>query len=78
MSDKPVREQLIPVRKGAPALSLAEIGTHLEMLPDWVVLTIDGVAQLQCSFAFKDFSGALAFANTIGALANAEIGRAHV
>src|SRR5947207_2791837 len=70
MSDKPVREQLNPVRQGTPALSLVEIGGHLEMLPEWIVLTIDGVAQLQRSFLFRDFAGALAFANAIGVLAD--------
>lgn len=40
-----------------------------EELPDWSVTEIDGTQQLIAAFKFPDFAEALAFTNTVGALA---------
>jgi 4a-hydroxytetrahydrobiopterin dehydratase len=58
-------------RRGTPALDAAACETYLQELPDWTVVTLDGVPQLQREFRCRDFAEALAFTNRIGALAEA-------
>lgn len=38
-------------------------------IPDWSVLSVDGVDRLQRQFKFKNFTEALRFTNAVGALA---------
>ncbi|WP_295475881.1 4a-hydroxytetrahydrobiopterin dehydratase [uncultured Pseudomonas sp.] len=44
----------------------------MPQLPGWQLHTRDGIKQLEKTYAFKDFASALAFTNTIGALAEGE------
>ena len=62
-------EGLTPCRRGMSPLSGNELATLLRQLPAWTHLTIDGVAQLQRSYSFRNFADALAFTNALGALA---------
>ncbi len=64
-------EALTPCRRCVPPLGGAELATLLRQLPGWTHLTIDGTAQLQRSYSFRNFADALAFANAVGALAEA-------
>lgn len=64
-------EALTPCRRGMPPLSGAELATLLRQLPAWTHLTIDGTAVLQREFHFRNFADALAFANAVGAVAEA-------
>jgi 4a-hydroxytetrahydrobiopterin dehydratase len=41
-------------------------------LPDWELVEVAGLKRLRRIFSFEDFAGALAFANTIGEVAEAE------
>ena len=41
-------------------------------IPDWTVVTIDGVERLQRTFEFPDFARALEFTSALGALAERE------
>ena len=59
-------------RADAPRVTEAEREQLLPQIPDWVVARIDGVEQLQRSYSFPDFAGALAFANRVGELAEAQ------
>jgi 4a-hydroxytetrahydrobiopterin dehydratase len=52
-------------------LNQAEISSLLASLPDWHVNNIEGIDRLERSFSCRDFSTALAFANKVGALADA-------
>lgn len=55
---------------GAPLLTNAEISTVLEQdIPEWDVLTVDGVQRFIRTFTFKNFAAAMAFANQVGELA---------
>lgn len=56
-------------RKGTPAVDTQRCLDLLGELPDWQVVELDGVMQLQRSYRFPDFAAALQFTNTIGALA---------
>lgn len=63
------RKHCTPCRGGVPPLSGAELAAFQERLPFWKV--IDG-HHLAKSFLLPDFKAALAFANRIGAIAEAE------
>jgi len=57
-------------RKGTPALDAAACADLLKQVPQWSVVNVDGIAQLQRRFDFHDFAEALAFTNAVGALAD--------
>lgn len=59
-------------RADAPTVSDEELATLVREIPDWSVETRDGVMQLERIFRFRNFADALAFANRVGELAEAE------
>jgi 4a-hydroxytetrahydrobiopterin dehydratase len=59
-------------RAGAPLISDAELKELMPRIPDWQVIVVDGVMQLQRVFKFADFAQAMAFANRVGEIAEAE------
>jgi len=59
----------VPCRGGVPALKGETIGALLSKLQGWSVV---GEHHLTKTYQFKDFAGALAFVNRVGALAEAE------
>ena len=59
-----------PCRGGVPPLSRADAERLLAETPDW---TLNGDAtQIERSFKFADFAGALAFVDRVGGLAEEE------
>ncbi len=56
-------------RADAPRVGEAEMAELHTQIPDWHVVTIDGVKRLQRAFKFKNFAEALAFTNKVGELA---------
>jgi 4a-hydroxytetrahydrobiopterin dehydratase len=66
------REHCEACRIGAPQVSLEQEGELLAQLPDWGVVVRDGVRQLERQFPFGNFLEAIAFANRVGELAEAE------
>jgi 4a-hydroxytetrahydrobiopterin dehydratase len=59
-------------RRGAPLVTAEESRTLHEQVPDWALAERDGIERLERDFAFRDFSDALAFTNSVGALAEEE------
>lgn len=59
-------------RADAPKVSGAERSALLKEVPDWEVVELDGELQLRRVFTFANFAEALAFANRVGDLAEAE------
>lgn len=59
-------------RVDAPLLSANELASLLPEIPEWQVKDVDGIQQLQRVFAFSNFAKAMAFANKIGLLAEAQ------
>ena len=59
-------------RVGAPSVTDDEIAELNPQVPAWTIVTNGGIPQLVRAFEFADFAGALAFANRVGALAEAE------
>jgi 4a-hydroxytetrahydrobiopterin dehydratase len=62
----------VPCRRETPPATDAEILELRAQVPDWELVEVTGVKRLRRSFSFDDFAGALAFANRIGAVAEAE------
>jgi 4a-hydroxytetrahydrobiopterin dehydratase len=64
-------EGCVPCRPGAPPIGERDARALLLEIPDWRVGSRDGVPCLERVFSFPDFARALAFTNSIGALAEA-------
>lgn len=64
------QKKCIPCEGGALPLSASEITRYKEQVPNWKVA--DDQKFISREFTFKDFAGALAFANKIGEIAEAE------
>ena len=64
------QQKCVPCEGGVPSLSIAEIRKYLTDLNQAWQLNASG--HLQREFKFRDFKTALAFANQVGALAEAE------
>jgi 4a-hydroxytetrahydrobiopterin dehydratase len=56
----------------APKVSDEELKTLLAQIPDWVPVVRDNIMMLEREFKFKNFKQALAFANQVAELAEAE------
>ena len=56
----------------APQVSEGELPELMGQIADWNIETRAGVMQLERLFQFKNFKQALAFTNSVGALAEAE------
>ncbi|MGM8871813.1 4a-hydroxytetrahydrobiopterin dehydratase [Psychrobacter sp. 2Y5] len=61
-----------PCRASAPSLSATEIQALLPQIPDWSLIEVDGIKQLQRQYTFKNFSTAMAFANQLAQIAEEE------
>ncbi len=61
------RKQCVPCEGGIPALSRAEVQSHLAALPEWK-LTADG-KHIRREWRVKDFPTALDFFNHVGQVA---------
>jgi 4a-hydroxytetrahydrobiopterin dehydratase len=59
-------------RRGAPTVTEAERGELLPQVPEWSMVTRDGVDRLERVFTFPDFVSALRFTNRVGDIAEAE------
>jgi 4a-hydroxytetrahydrobiopterin dehydratase len=59
-------------RRDSPRVTEAEIAELGREVSDWQLQERDGIARLQRVFHFPTFADALAFANRVGALAEAE------
>jgi len=61
-----------PCRSGAAKVTAEEINLYRQEIPDWEIVTIDGIERLQRVFKFRNFVDALEFANRVGTLAEQE------
>ncbi|WP_201617896.1 4a-hydroxytetrahydrobiopterin dehydratase [Psychrobacter urativorans] len=59
-------------RIGAPTVSDAEANELLKQIPVWSLINVDGINQLQRQYKFKNFVKAMAFANQLADIAEAE------
>jgi 4a-hydroxytetrahydrobiopterin dehydratase len=59
-------------RVGAPSVTKEEIEQFQPKIPDWQIITEDGIPKLDRAFNFKNFKDAIAFTDAVGAAAEAE------
>ena len=59
-------------RADAPLISDDELRQLMPAIPDWQVVVVDGVMQLQREFSFRNFAQAMAFSNRVGDISEAE------
>lgn len=62
----------VPCRGGVPPLTEREIEDLMHQVPNWRVVTVDGIPHLTREFHFKNFRAALDFAVQVGELAERE------
>lgn len=65
-------ETCVACHRDTTPLTPVEIGELLPAVPGWTVTRRDGIEQLETVHHCRDFATALALANRIGALADAE------
>ena len=65
-------EKCVACRRGAPAVTAAEISELKPQIPDWDLVERDGIPRLERVFHFPDFAQALVFTDRVGALAEEE------
>jgi 4a-hydroxytetrahydrobiopterin dehydratase len=49
-----------------------EIHEQMKSLPDWKLITVDGIPQIQRTFTFPDFKQAMTFTDQVGVIAEAD------
>ncbi|HSF83246.1 MAG TPA: 4a-hydroxytetrahydrobiopterin dehydratase [Anaerolineales bacterium] len=59
-------------RAGAPKVSTEEEKSLMSEVPGWEVVEREGIRQLEKAFKFGNFRDAIAFANQVGEVAEAE------
>lgn len=59
-------------RVGAPKVDDTEARELLQQIPDWSLIEVDGINQLQRQYKFKNFVTAMEFANRLADIAEAE------
>ena len=59
-------------RVGAPSVTPEEITALQPKIPDWRVVTEEGIPKLDRLFKFKDFKDAISFTDAVGAAAEEE------
>ncbi len=70
--DKLMQMKCTACHKGEPTVTDAEIDEFHPQVPEWQIVEKDGIKRLERVFKFEDFAQALAFANKVGELAEAE------
>lgn len=62
----------VPCRGGIPPLTEGEAEALRTEVPDWRLVTRDGILRIERAFSFPDFRRALGFAVEVGELAERE------
>lgn len=68
MSSKLSQQTCIPCSGSLPAATAEEIATYQAQVPQWQLISPDGVSQLQRQYRFANFQQALNFTNEVGAI----------
>lgn len=59
-------------RPGAPTVTPEEHALLMHQVPQWRLIVVDGVQQLQRHYTFKNFALALQFTNLLGDISEAQ------
>lgn len=66
------QEKCVACRADSPRVTDLEIRELHPQVPEWTLVTEEGLRKLERAFRFPDFARALSFTNAVGALAEAE------
>ena len=66
------QEKCVACRRDSPPVEPAEVAELHPQVPEWDLITEDGISKLDRVFKFKNFQHALNFTNELGNLAEAE------
>lgn len=66
------QERCVACRPDSPPLTEQELAELMPLLPEWQRVEREGIPRLERVYRFKNFREALAFANRVGELAEAE------
>jgi 4a-hydroxytetrahydrobiopterin dehydratase len=72
MTQKLTELKCVPCRGDSPKATDEEIAEYRKQIPEWEIITVDGVPRLRHQYAFKNFVQALAFTNQVGGMAEEE------
>ncbi len=67
-----VNLKCVACRADSPRVTAEEIAQYQPQIPQWQLIEHDGVAQLQRSFPFSTYTGALKFTQMVGEMAETE------
>ena len=67
-----VQMQCEACRVGAPQATAEEITQFSKQIPDWSLMTRDGINRLERTYSFENFVKAVAFTNKVADLAESE------
>lgn len=59
----------VPCETGGDPMDEKGICLYAPQVPNWQIIDSEKVKKLMCKFTFKDFSEAIAFADTVGEIA---------
>ena len=62
-------QKCVACRAGAPPATEAEIAEYSRQIPDWEIVTREGIPRLERVFPCRNFVAAMAFTNRVGELA---------
>jgi 4a-hydroxytetrahydrobiopterin dehydratase len=65
-------EKCVACRVGAPRVTQSEIAELKPQVPEWNLVTRDGIDRLERVYPFKDFAEALSFTVGVGDIAESE------
>jgi len=66
------KESCEACRADAPLVTREDMDHLLPLIPEWTVVSEEGIPRLQRTFTFPDFAGALIFTNRVGDIAEQE------
>ena len=72
MTDPLISQACIPCSGKVPPASETEVAELKPQIPDWDIISVDDIQQLQRVYNFSDFKTALEFTNKVGELAEAD------
>jgi 4a-hydroxytetrahydrobiopterin dehydratase len=65
-------QKCVACRVGAPSVTAEEMKELQPQVPEWQVISEDGIPKLDRLYKFKNFKDAIAFTDEVGAAAEAE------
>ncbi|MBI4788250.1 MAG: 4a-hydroxytetrahydrobiopterin dehydratase, partial [Chloroflexi bacterium] len=69
---KLTEQKCVACRADSPRVTDAEMAEYKPQIPDWQIVTREGIPRLERTYTFKNFREALTFTNQIGELAESE------